>query len=106
MRKEILIEALVAAFINKDLYNAETKSNNHSTRRKKQCAFQLMNILFSDEFADDFGGAAGDTPSWVEIDSGNACNNCGFWIGVYTAFTEPYAVYDKLQFSDDVHFVN
>ena len=64
-----------------------------------------MNILFSDEFADDFGGA-GDTPSQAEIDSGDARNNRGFRIRVQAAFIQPHPVYDKLQFSDDKHFVN
>ena len=36
MKKEILIKRLVAAFINKDMYDAEAKD---SSRRQKQCPF-------------------------------------------------------------------
>ena len=105
MKKEILIERLIATFVNKDLYDAETQSNNQSSRRQKQCTFQLINILFSDEFADNFG-CAGDTPSRAQLDSGDARNSRGFWIRVQAAFIEPHPVYDKLQFTDDVHLAN
>ena len=47
--------------------------------KKAMPFFLLMNIIFSNEFADEFGGA-GDTPSGAEIDSGDAGNNRGFWI--------------------------
>ena len=105
MKKEILIDHLVPSYINKDLYTDGSDIRRELEGYKKQCPFQLMNILIFHESADDFSGAC-DSPSCAQLDSGDAYNNCRFWIRVQAAFIEPHPVYVKLQFTDDVHFVN
>ena len=73
------------------------------TRKKRQCPYRLINILFSDEFLGDFS-SVGDTATRAELDSGDTGNNWGFWVRVQGAFKEPHPIYDKMQFPEDKQF--
>ena len=85
--------------MNRDLYwtNADDKQ---PIRKLKQCTYRLLDMIFSDEFAGEFG-FMGNTPIRAQLDSGDANNNHGFWICVEAAFKEPHPIYDEMQFPED-----
>jgi hypothetical protein len=64
-----------------------------------------MNILFSDEFSDDFA-LLGDSANRRLLDSGTAGNDEHFWVRVQATFVEPDEEYDKLQFLEDDVFAS
>jgi len=64
-----------------------------------------MNLLFSDDFADDFA-TVGNAATKSELDAGVAGNNKGFWLKIQTVYIKSHPVYDRLQFADDKFFVN
>ena len=73
-------------------------------RRQIQCPYWLIKILFSDEFADDFG-SLGNATDQQELDSGKAPNNQQFWEQVQVAFCDKGS-FGSLYFSDDKMFVD
>jgi len=80
MKKETLIESIISAYINKDLYTSSEK-----TRKQRQCPYRLMNLLFSDDFADDFA-TVGNAATKSELDAGVAGNNRGLWLKIQGAY--------------------
>jgi len=56
-----------------------------TTRKEPQCAFRLLNIPFSDAFAEGFS-QLGNVAAHAELDSRKAANNQLFWEGVQEAF--------------------
>ena len=94
MKKQQFVNTILVAYVNRDLFWT-TADDKQPNRKFKQCPYRLLNILFSEEFAGDFG-SMGDTPSRAQLDSGDARNNRGFWICVETAFKEPHPIYDEM----------
>jgi len=70
------------------------------TRKEHQCPFRLLNILFSDQFAEGFS-QLGNVASRSELDMGKAANNQLFWEGVQEAFQGQDPTIDNLHFADD-----
>jgi len=70
------------------------------TRKDPQCPFRLLNILFSDRFAEGFS-QLGNVASHSELDTGKATNNQLFWEGVQEAFQGQDPTIDNLHFDDD-----
>ena len=70
------------------------------TRKEPQCPFRLLNILFSDKFAEGFS-QLGNVASRSELDSGKVANNQLFWEGVQEAFQGQDPTIDNLRFDDD-----
>ena len=100
MTKQDFTDAILATYINRDLYGTgNAGSSKQPTRKQKQCPYRLLNILFSNEFAADFGTMLDETPIQAQLDSGDAHSNCGFWIHVETAYKEPHPIYDKMRCS-------
>jgi len=64
-----------------------TKKKNGGTRKQAQCPFRLINILFSDQFADDFG-QLGKIADRATLDSGKAAHGQYFWEKVQKAFVD------------------
>ena len=95
----MFIDAICAPYIKRDLYG-NGSNNKKATRKQRQCPYRLMNILFSDDFAADFG-CIGDTATRAELDSGDARNNRAFWVRVQDAFKDHHPIYDKMQFPED-----
>ena len=56
-------------------------------RKQVQCAFHLMNILFSDSFIEDFA-SIGDVSNREKLDTGKREREEYFWEGVQKAFTD------------------
>ena len=100
MKKEQLIESIISAYVNKDLYTSSEK-----TRKQRQCPYRLLNILFSDEFSEDFA-TVGNAATKHQLDAGVAVNSKGFWIRVQAFFGSKHPIYDKMQFTDDNFFIN
>ena len=100
MKKGQLIESIISAYVNKDLYSTSEK-----TRKQRQCSYRLLNILFSDEFSEDFS-SVGNVATKQELDAGVASNNKGFWVRVQEVFVTKHPIYDKLQFNDDKFLMN
>jgi len=71
-------------------------------RKEVQCAFRLINILFSDEFASDFA-SIGNVANREILDSGKAGNEMHFWERMQEAFvgSTDNENYNQLQFVDD-----
>ena len=72
-------------------------------RKEVQCSFCLLNLLFSDTFAEDFA-TLGNAATQQQLDSGGVGNDEHFWVRVQAAFVEPHPDYDYLDFvtSNDV----
>ena len=80
------------------------------TRKEPQCVYRLLNILFSDAFAEGFA-QLGNVAARTELDAGKAGNNQLFWEGVQEAFSGQDEAHDNLHFADDevlgaVHYVD
>lgn len=75
------------------------------TRKEIQCSFRLMNILFSDQFAERFA-ATGNVASRDLLDTGMAANDQLFWQAIHAVFVSNTAnpVFDQLLFTDDPVF--
>ena len=76
----------------------EVKEKNF--RKQIQCPFRLMNIIFSDEFVEDFA-SLGNVASRQLLDSGKASNQQHFWERISMAFVTPEHAYGMLYFDDD-----
>jgi hypothetical protein len=50
-----------------------------NTKKDTQCPYRLLNVLFSDEFAEDFG-SLGNVADRVALDSGKAANDEALWL--------------------------
>ena len=83
----------------------QKKSKTGTTQKEPQCPFRLVNLLFSDQFANDFGnlGQIADRPT---LDSGKAAHGQYFWEKVQKAFVDEdnNILYGDLHYteSDDV----
>jgi hypothetical protein len=101
MKREDYIKTILDTYANKKAYKNKDGAPS-KTRKEVQCTFRLMNILFSDKFADDFA-TLGNIANRALLDTGKAGNDEHFWIRVKEAFSEPHPNYDYLDFlSDDV----
>jgi len=80
------------------------------TRKEPQCPFRLLNILFSDPFAEGFS-QLGNVAACSKLDSEKAANNQLFWEGVQEAFQSADPTIDNLHIGDnevllDLHCIN
>jgi hypothetical protein len=64
-----------------------------------------MNVLFSDEFADQFA-SLGDAATRQVLDTGMAANDQHFWMGVRETFVTPHEDYVVVQFNDEIFVDN
>jgi hypothetical protein len=75
------------------------------SRKEIQCSFRLINILFSDSFADELVTLGNATIRHLLDSRGGArYDEEPFWVRVHGAFLEPHPDYDELDFvlEDDV----
>ena len=103
VKKQDMIDRLVKAYNNWKNYEMLKNRNNAAPRKQAQCSFRLMNILFSDAFADQFA-TIGDTATRQVLDTGTAASDEHFWYGIQKVFITPHEDYDQLLFQDDDHF--
>ena len=80
------------------------------TRKELKCPYRLLNILFSDAFAEGFS-QLGTVAAHTELNVGQAANNQLFWECVQEAFEGQDEAYDNLHFADDkvlseLHYIN
>jgi hypothetical protein len=75
-------------------------NNQQGTRKEQQCTYRLMNILFSDDFADEFA-CIGNTAPRPLLDVGKAANEQSVWEKIQAAFVITKADYNILQFRED-----
>jgi hypothetical protein len=104
LRKADVADKIVLWRSNKLKINQLQVELHESVRPKKgpQCAFRLMNILFSDAFADDFA-SIGNASSRASLDVGKGANNQEFWERVQAAFVDVNSTeYSALKFMDDI----
>ena len=52
--KDKMIQRLIQVYHNRQQYDKMQSGGRAATRKEPQCALQLMNIMFSDEFAEQF----------------------------------------------------
>jgi hypothetical protein len=71
-----------------------------STRKEVQCTYRLLNLLFSNDFAEEFPQIR-NSPSRHTLDVGKAAYEEGFWSKVAKAYVVRHPVYDQLHFLDD-----
>ena len=79
------------------------------TRKEPKCSFRLLNILFSDTFAEGFS-QLGNEADHSNVYSGKAANNQLFWEGVQEAFQSEDPTIDNMHFGDnevllDLHYI-
>lgn len=85
--KATILSVLANYKTNKEVYNLEHGTND-SNRKTIHCPFCLLNILFSDDYADLFS-TLGDKPTRLELDEGgNVGNNEKFWKSVANDFVD------------------
>jgi hypothetical protein len=105
-KKGIMAETIISTHKNLKAYSLLNKNNNNDVPRKEvQCPYRLMNILFSDLFAEDFG-SIGNSASRELLDTGTAANDKHFWTKVQAAFTLENDDYSSLNFKEDDVFIN
>jgi len=75
-------------------------SNPAATRKEPQCPYILLNILFSDVFAEGFSQLE-NVADCAALDAEKAANNQLFWEGVQEAFRGQDKAYGNLHFTDD-----
>jgi hypothetical protein len=109
-KKEHIVESIVKTHQNSKAYaivrnSMEDIDNNQqgTTRKEQQCAYRLMNILFSNDFADEFA-CIGNNASRKTLDIGKAANEKLFWEKVEDAYLVLKADYNVLQFREDEVF--
>lgn len=116
-KKQVMIDNITAHYKNRRAYDSLLDSSPEvlgpsnladsnmtiATRKEIQCPFRLMNILFSDQFAERFA-ATGNAATRDVLDTGMAGNDQLFWQTVRTAFVSPLCNddYDELLFTDDI----
>lgn len=109
-KKSDMIEKLVQNYKNRKAYqlitggiNSETESANKmekKNRKQIQCPFRLLNILYSDQFVEEFA-TLGNTANRQVLDSGKAGNQQFFWERIASAFVTEDEAYGILFFMDD-----
>ena len=111
-KKNETIDILKRWCFNKKIYQAMYKEVHESSagapRKEVQCAFRLMNILFSDRFALDFANI-GNIATRESLDTKKAANDEHFWERVQQEFVTSNSsstnnAYNQLHFSDDKIF--
>jgi hypothetical protein len=101
-----MVDRLIQAYNNRKNYKAmQNRKEDAAPRKQVQCSFRLMNILFSDEFADQFA-SLGDAATRQVLDTGMAGNDEHFWVRVREAFVTAHEDYDVLQFKDEIFVDN
>jgi hypothetical protein len=101
VKKADMIDKIAVTTKNRRMYLAlKARKNAGPSRKEIQCPFRLMNILFSDSYADAFS-TLGNAANRALLDSGTAGNDAHFWIRVQGDFVEPDEDYDHLRFLDD-----
>ena len=101
-KKNETIEILKRWCFNQKVYNSQFHQQDTSCgppRKEVQCAFRLMNILFSDNFAGEFS-KIGNVATRECLDSGKATNDMYFRERVRDAFVSPdcTTTYNELHF--------
>jgi len=122
--KNDMVDLMVNAYSNKQIYDTLMLDHDNDidgaaihdvdtpddpqldTRKKAQCPYRLLNILFSDEFAEDFG-ALTNKATRDQLDRGVAALGKHFWIRVQPAFIDATNVEaDDLKFRDNAMYAN
>jgi hypothetical protein len=88
-KKDNIIESIINTYKNSILYitlkstmDGDNKENDNqpqpsAPRKEQQCPYRLMNILFSDDYAEEFGTTA-NTPNRSTLDAGKLLTSRGF----------------------------
>ena len=111
VKKSVMIDAIKAKYKFIKGYNAldatlkqqqeAEKPGSTATRKEAQCTFRLINLLFSDKFAEDFCNTA-RTPTRDEIDRGAVTNhNQQFWERVRSDFVNEIDEYHLLDVDEE-----
>jgi hypothetical protein len=89
-RKHHIMDAIVNTYNNLQAYSTMKQmvdnqqgagGTSTTTRKEVQCPYRLMNILFSDDFAEEFANI-GNSASRHTLDVGKAAYESGFWTKV------------------------
>jgi hypothetical protein len=104
VRKEGIIEAIGKTYHNTTVSAAIKKNMDptvtSTTRKEVQCPYRLLNILFSDDFANEFA-TIGNSATRSTLDTGKAANDEIFWTKIQNAFMDNKSDYNILQFQDN-----
>ena len=111
VKKSVMLDAIKAKYKFIKGYNAldatlkqrqeAEKPGSTATRKEAQCTFRLINLLFSDKFAEDFCNTA-RTPTRDKIDRGAVANhNQQFWERVRSDFVNEIDEYHLLDVDEE-----
>jgi len=96
-----MIQQIIAIYRTKEKYGRLADGSNLSaTRKEPHCPYRLMNILFSDRFAEEFA-QVGNVADWVGLDTRKVANNNLFWQGVQESSEGQDEAYNYMLFMDD-----
>ena len=100
--KAVMIERVKDTYTNHQKYkNTLVEVQGASTtaaakpRKEPQCSYRLLNIIFSDEFAEKFA-CLGDVASCGLLDQGKAGNDQCFWQEIQEAFVNDTKYYKRI----------
>lgn len=107
-KKDELIQRIIGIYHNHkgmETFEKRERTSNggttmSATRKAVQCSFRLLNLLFSEEFAERFA-SIGNVANRHQLDNGQGANEQGFWESVQEGFCETNEVYGTLRFQDD-----
>ena len=88
MSKDVMLSKLKDSFSNQKKYTRPSQEVNsfvQSTRKEPQCAFRLLNILFTDEFSSKIT-KLGDAANRYQLDTGKSGNDQYFLKEVWQVF--------------------
>jgi len=100
--KQVMTQRIIDLHRSKEKYGKLTTTDYEeaTTRKESQCAYRLMNILFSDRFAEQLA-QLGNVANQILFDTGTTSNNQLFWEVVKEEFAIQDEAYDNLLFTDD-----
>eukprot|EP00644_Phytophthora_capsici_P009087 jgi/Phyca11/102261/e_gw1.6.607.1 len=104
--KEDRVKALLKKKYGRALPGDSTQLVEHDETRSKHCMFRLLNVLFSDEFAERFS-RTGDSATRTELDGKLLNKKSDIWLDVRTAFVYICPEDDErneMVFNDDSFF--
>ena len=97
-----MIERVKKTFTNCQKYeNTLVEVQGKSQPRKEpQCSYRLLNIIFSDEFAEKFA-YLGNVTSCHLLNQGKAGNDQYFWQEIWEVFVNETEYYSELLFTNN-----
>ena len=98
-KKNNILEMLATYMKTKQVYE-HTQQGSATTRKTINCNFRLLNLLFSDKFAEDYSHI-GDAPTRADLDGPAGTATCKlFWTRVQESYVDDVDKYNEVMFEE------